>query len=124
MEEGSFITLPCLSADTYHEYDERNWYDGWFDEPPMMNETLFRQNEAGDIVIATGSNKGMSINEGNFSLDIRRAKLTDNGTYTCHVKPKERGSETWDYLHLKLYSEYIFMSRHLREFVPKKAESP
>ena len=129
VEEGFPITLPCLSTDEDDDYDERSWYDGRFDddddddddddnEQAQERDILFRQNENGDIDIEKGKDRGMSINEGNFSLDIKGANLTDNGTYTCHVKSKKKGSETWDNLDLKLYSEYrVFKYTKLHTYV-------
>ena len=107
VEEGSSFTLPCMSADKDDDYDERNWYDGRFDDdvPANLTKVLFRQNENGSMVIEKGNKRGMSIKTNNFSLGIEGAKLKDNGTYTCHIKPKKR-NETWDNLDLQLYSEY------------------
>ena len=110
VEEGSFITLPCLSADTHTDFDERVWYEGWFNIwiSPKESDMLFQQDKGKDIDIGNGT-LDMSINKNNFSMFIDPTKLKDNGTYTCYVYTDKWGwqdKKTWDHIELQIYSEY------------------
>ena len=117
VEEGSFVTLPCLSEDKHDEYNERKWYNGWFNKTnsPEESDILFRQHRGGDIVIGNGT-LDMSINKDNFSLSIDPAKLKDDGTYTCYVYayiPLWPDRKIWDHIELQVYSEYGDLSLSL-----------
>ena len=109
MEEGSSVTLPCLSNND--DYFERCWYNGWFNtwKSPKESDILYQQDKDKDVVIGTGS-LDMSINKGNFSLSIDPAKLKDNGTYTCYVYTDitwpSSNKKTWDHIELQMYSKY------------------
>ena len=108
-EEGFSVTLPCLSTNEKDEYDERSWYNGRFNRKnsPKENDTLFRQDEHGDIIISNGT-LGMLIHKDNFSMSIDPAKLEDNGNYTCCVYTEGFWGDrkTWDQIELQIYSEY------------------
>ena len=107
VEEGSSVMLPCLSVDENDDYDERSWYDGWFDEPQGEDSTLFKQEGTGNIVIDNGL-PDMSVNKDKFSLVISSAKLGNHTVYTCYVYTDAlmKYKETWDYIKLHIYSKY------------------
>ena len=105
VEEGSFVTLPCLS--TKHTYfSQRTWYNKG--RSTEKSDTLFQQDKGKDTIIDKGS-LDMSINKDNFSLSIDPAKLKDNGTYTCCVYtdiPLQPDPKKCDHIELQMYGKY------------------
>ena len=105
VEEGSFVTLPCLST-KHTDFSQRTWSNK--ERSTEESDTLFQQEKGKDLIIDHGS-LDMSINNDNFSLSIDPAKLKDNGTYTCCVYADKLlwpDPKKCDHIQLQMYGKY------------------